>query len=167
MSNKQTEHVLQIRVKAPSLLDKQTVARLMSQIIDVGVEDAKAMSVDPDISNPVADLAAQLTIEIDGPDDTLGTKPFTVIGFYEDSGQIFSHHVQAKDGLAAFSTVAQSYPSAEFVAALPGHLKENANELFFPGDSLVSAETVIAQPEVFGLGASDLSHSENDSLARP
>jgi len=76
---------------------------------------------------------------------------YTVMGFYEESQQIFSHHVAAEDSSEAFAVVSQSHADAVFVAVLDGHLKEGKG-IEFPGSALVDAETVIAQPNVFGLG---------------
>jgi len=54
-------------------------------------------------------------------------KNFTVIGFYEESHQIFIHHVKALDD----------------------HKCEGV-DIEYPGESSVNSETVISQPEVFG-----------------
>lgn len=74
---------------------------------------------------------------------------FSVIGYYGSTGQIFCHHVDAKDGSHAFAVVATEYDDAEFVVALPGHLVEG-NQVIYPGESVVDATTVLDQPEVFG-----------------
>lgn len=76
---------------------------------------------------------------------------FTVLGFYEGNNQIFSHHVEAKDSASAFAVVSKIYKEANFVAVLEGHISEGQG-INFPGDSLVDAETVLSQPEVFGTG---------------
>jgi len=76
-------------------------------------------------------------------------EPFTVIAFVEDTGQIVAHHVVADDASNAFQLAAEIDPTITFVAALPGHQRED-KELFFPGEGLVDAETVLDQPEVFG-----------------
>lgn len=75
---------------------------------------------------------------------------FTVVGFYEENGQIFSHHVQATSANKAFFQVAQEHPSAEFLTAIEGHLNEG-NGIEFCGESVVSADTVLSQSEVFNV----------------
>ena len=75
---------------------------------------------------------------------------YTVIGFYSESGQIFSDHVEAPSGLAAFAaSTATRGESVEFVVAIKGHLEED-EDTFFPGESVVDGGTVESQPEVFG-----------------
>jgi hypothetical protein len=84
-------------------------------------------------------------------------KHFTVIGYYESSGQTFAHHVLAHYPSGAFTAAAQvgeqeHGPDADdvvFVVALKGHHQEGA-ELFFPGEGVVDSATVLDQPEVFG-----------------
>lgn len=75
-------------------------------------------------------------------------KPFTVIGFYNETHQIFNHHVQANNTEHAFFVVAQEHPDAVFTAAIAGYLYED-NGIGFPGESCVDAETVLDQPEIF------------------
>lgn len=77
-------------------------------------------------------------------------KDFTVIGFYEETSQIFCHHVSAPSAQKAFFQVATDFPDATLTAALDGHLTEG-NGIEFPGESLVEAETIIDQPEVFNV----------------
>ncbi|WP_415912236.1 hypothetical protein [Neptuniibacter sp. QD37_11] len=76
--------------------------------------------------------------------------PFTVISFYPESGQVVCDHVEASCSSAAFTVVAKQRESVEFVVGLPGHLSEEDGALHFPGESLVDAEIVLDQPEVFG-----------------
>lgn len=84
-------------------------------------------------------------------------KPFTVIGYYEDNGQIFAHHVLANYPSEAFYVAAmqcqqehaESPNNVVYVAALEGHQHEGG-ELFFPGEGGVDGETVLDQPDVFG-----------------
>lgn len=79
---------------------------------------------------------------------------YTVIGFYEDNGQIFSHHTEAGSSAQAFYNVAKEYPEATFVTVIKGHLHEDRDGIAFPGDSLVDAETVLDQEEVFNVSES-------------
>jgi len=74
---------------------------------------------------------------------------YTVIGFYEETGQIFSHHVEANSSQHAFYVVAKEFPGANFVSALKGYLTEDQDSIEFPGESLVDAETVLSQEHVF------------------
>lgn len=73
---------------------------------------------------------------------------YTVIGFYEESGQTVCHHVEAKGAMHAFSVLAQDEPSLTMVAAFPGKLHEGET-VFFPGEGLVDASTILDQPDVF------------------
>lgn len=73
---------------------------------------------------------------------------YTVIGFYEDNGQIFSHFVSARNSQHAFFVVAEEHPTATFVSAIKGHVFEGQG-IEFAGESLVDADTVVSQPEVF------------------
>lgn len=73
---------------------------------------------------------------------------FTVIGYYEESGQIFAHHVEANNSQHAFYVVAQEFPDACFVVAIKGHQCEEQS-LTFPGEGVVDAETVLEQEDVF------------------
>lgn len=77
--------------------------------------------------------------------------PFTVFAFNESTGQIVSHHVAAVNGLNAFAVVADQNRDLglSFVAALDGHRNEGAG-VTFPGSALVSVQTVLEQPDVFG-----------------
>ena len=82
-------------------------------------------------------------------------KPFTVIGYYESNGQIFVRHVVADYASQSFTAASVQLEEdaldpgdVVFVIALEGHLHEGA-ELFFPGEGLVDAATVLDQPEVF------------------
>jgi len=83
------------------------------------------------------------------PSDALELKPYTVLGIYSDTGQIFCHHVVADTDMAAFKAVAEQFSTAEFVAAIPGHLYEGHNTVIFPGESVVDADTVCDQEDVF------------------
>ena len=78
-------------------------------------------------------------------------KNYTVIGFYEESHQLFSHHVKAVDSKGAFALVSKAHSDAVFTAVLDGTLNEG-DGIEFPGTALVDAETVLSQPEVFGTG---------------
>jgi len=75
-------------------------------------------------------------------------KKFTVIGYYEETGEIFSHHVEAKNSQYAFFVTAEEHESAQFIVALEGHQMEGRH-VEFPGAGVVDAETVLDQPEVF------------------
>lgn len=79
-------------------------------------------------------------------------KAFTVIGYYESTGQSVCEHVTANNGIHAFWVAAQAMPDLTMVVALPGHLTEGAGEVVFPGDGVVDAGTVLEQIEVFGPG---------------
>lgn len=75
-------------------------------------------------------------------------RPFTVIGYYEECGQIFCDHVEAETVGGAFAVTASTRSDAELVCALPGHLQESEH-IAFPGLGVVSAATVLEKPEVF------------------
>jgi hypothetical protein len=91
----------------------------------------------------------------------MSQEKFTVIACDEQSGQIVCHHVMATDGMNAFACVATANQgkSLSLVVSMPGWLEENEKGLTFPGEGLVSVETVLEQPEVFGahgMSASDV-----------
>jgi hypothetical protein len=75
---------------------------------------------------------------------------FTVIGIHSHSGQIFAEHVEANNRTHAFFVCAsyENYSDADFVCAIDGHNLEGAL-INFAGDSLVDADTILEQPEVF------------------
>lgn len=75
---------------------------------------------------------------------------FTVVGYYEESGQSVCEHVTANNGIHAFWVVAQARPDLSMVVAMPGHLTEGAGEVVFPGEGVVDADTILSQPAVFG-----------------
>ena len=80
-------------------------------------------------------------------------KPFSVIGFYEESGQMFCHHVVSDNESNAFVLVANLFDDVMLICVLPKHVTEKDNDIQFAGESLVDADTVLSQPEVFGNGA--------------
>lgn len=95
------------------------------------------------------------------PPATPAQQTFTVIGFYSDNAQIFAHQVLANDAMHAFAEVAGEHSSAEFICALPGAKNEDEH-VFYPGDAVVCAETVLDQPDVFGQSTSAESSNEDD-----
>lgn len=74
----------------------------------------------------------------------MSKKQFAVLGSYEDTGQIFRHDVEADDAFNAFGIVAAEHPTAVFIAAV-----ELPAEIEFPGESVVYADTVREQSDVF------------------
>lgn len=74
---------------------------------------------------------------------------FTVISFYDESGQIVCDHVTANSGSHAFALVAKQRPGCTLVSAVKGHLTEASEDIAFPGEGVVDAETVMEQPDVF------------------
>lgn len=86
---------------------------------------------------------------------------YTVIGFYEESGQIFSHHVEANNSQQAFYVVAKDFPDANFLSAIKGHLSEGKDTIEFPGKSIVDADTVLAQEELFNRSEKPLPCTSN------
>lgn len=87
------------------------------------------------------------------PSDSYVEEPplldFTVIGFREESGQIWCGHVKALCKSSAFAAAAAEESTMTFVACLIG-LHHEADLLGFPGEGVVDAETILIQPEVFG-----------------
>ena len=82
--------------------------------------------------------------------------PFTVVGFYDETREIFYHHVMADTPLNAFAVAAaRCADGAEMVVALPGHLSEGKELITFPGEELVDADTVLDHSEVFGSPTQD------------
>lgn len=74
---------------------------------------------------------------------------YTVVGHEEDTNQLIVAHVSADDGLNAFAAAAAKHPDAVFSVAVAGHWTEG-DVFALPGEALVSAETVLEQPDVFG-----------------
>lgn len=69
--------------------------------------------------------------------------PFTVIGYYDEAGRLFAHHVVADSPENAFAACAESeelafVDDAYFTCALPGHCKE-MHQFYTPGDSETAA----------------------------
>jgi hypothetical protein len=82
--------------------------------------------------------------------------PFTVIGFYDATREIFCHHVMAGSPLNAFAVAAaKCAEGAEMVAVLPGHLTEGKDLIAFPGEALVDSDSVLEHSEVFGSPSQD------------
>lgn len=73
---------------------------------------------------------------------------YTVIATIAGSGQLVAHHVEATGPFHAFTVAAELDDELEFVCCLPGTHMEH-DTLFFPGESVVDADTVLDQPEVF------------------
>ncbi len=89
---------------------------------------------------------------------------FTVLGVYEESGQIFSHFVKADNSSTAMAVVAKHFDDALIHCAIDGYLCENRG-ISFAGESQVESATILDQPEVFGSpdhGVLDISDSEVD-----
>lgn len=74
-------------------------------------------------------------------------KTYTVIGYYESSGQIFAHSVESNSGYVAMAKAAQELADERasdmiLVAAIEGeHYEEQT--IFFPGEGVVDGATVI------------------------
>lgn len=87
------------------------------------------------------------------PSDSYVEEPplldFTVIGFREESGQIWCGHVKAHCKSSAFAAAAREEETLTFVACMQG-LHHEADTLGFPGEGVVDADTVLNQPDVFG-----------------
>jgi len=97
-------------------------------------------------------------------------KPYTVCGFYDETNQIFCHHVIANDDQQAAVVVATEYDDAVFTNIINGHLSESGGGIAFPGETLVDAGTVLCQPDVFGVlghGAFDETDTRGDSESTP
>ncbi len=85
---------------------------------------------------------------------------YTVCGYYDESGQIFCHHVYALNDCQATVAVATDHDDAVFTNIISGHVSEG-DGIFFPGDSVVDASTVLCQPDVFGeIGNAVIDHGE-------
>lgn len=81
-----------------------------------------------------------------------GKMEYAVIGYYDDNGQIFCHHVESRDAFNAFAIVAAKADGdgtlPQFIAALP---VSDTKRLEYPGEGVVSFETVLEQDDVFPL----------------
>jgi len=74
--------------------------------------------------------------------------PFSVFGHYEETGQIFVHHVQARNPSHAFRVVAEKYHDSVPTFVFKGHLSDG-KDFECAGESLVHSETILEQEEVF------------------
>lgn len=82
-------------------------------------------------------------------DSAEASTAYTVVGHEEESNVLIIAHVSAEDSLNAFASAAAKHPDAMFSVAVAGHW-ECGKAFTLPGESLVSAETVAEQTEVFG-----------------
>lgn len=76
------------------------------------------------------------------------TNPFTVISFDDESGQLYSDHVFASSSAYAQTLVAIQRTDVNFVAIIPGHLKEG-EDIDYAGESIVHASDILGQPDVY------------------
>ncbi len=65
-------------------------------------------------------------------------KKFTVLGFYEDSGQLYCDHFEGDNTDTVLSQLADNLPDLMVVAVLPGHLQE-PDDIVFPGSHIAPA----------------------------
>lgn len=82
-------------------------------------------------------------------------KQFTVIGYYQHTGQIFCWHVEAENSMHAFAVAGAEIlelngAEVTFTVCIEGKQTEQDDFLTFPGSGLVDSQTVRDQPEVFG-----------------
>ena len=70
--------------------------------------------------------------------------PYTVIGTYSDTGEIFATHYMAPHGMAALALTAldREDDNIELVVCIEGRLKED-EALTFPGTGVVDGETFL------------------------
>lgn len=68
-------------------------------------------------------------------------RPYTVIGFYDDTGQVVFHHIEAKSDSSAFARAAQELPTLRILLALPGH-HSGATGLVVASESVVGVEAI-------------------------
>jgi hypothetical protein len=80
-------------------------------------------------------------------------KNYTVIGYYEENGQIFSHHVVALSIAHSFLVASEQFEleDANLVTSIEGHVAEGKG-IGFPGESVVDGETIINSPDVYNNG---------------
>lgn len=76
------------------------------------------------------------------------TNDYSVFGFYEENGQSFLDHVQAKDEFGAMRVSAENRPTATILCAASGLMREG-HGLEFAGEGVVDAETILEQSDVF------------------
>lgn len=75
-------------------------------------------------------------------------KDFTVIGCYDETRQIFAHHVTAASAMQAFYLTAKDYSCASLIVALDGFIEE-CEGMAFPGFQEIDSDEVLRQPDVF------------------
>lgn len=118
--------------------------RCLSRGTDEGLFDEMAAYINPDVINAFCD-AATLMGEGAKQDKSSPMGEYSVQGV-DDGGRIISVSVRASDAFQSFylASVARRDASVEWVCAIG---RDGAIE--YPGEGLVSAETVLEQPEVF------------------
>jgi len=82
-------------------------------------------------------------------------KPFSVISYNEESGQVHLDHVEAKNMSQAFYVAAKSREDENvdvvFICTLPGHINDDGNEIGFSGDLGAFGCSITEQPDVYNV----------------
>jgi hypothetical protein len=73
---------------------------------------------------------------------------YTVLSYEDDTGEIHCDVVETKTPQLAMFEVAKKRNDCFVVSVIKGALLEDEH-ITFPGDSVVSSETILSQPEVF------------------
>lgn len=83
---------------------------------------------------------------------------YTVIGYYEKTGRIFTDHIEADGAYRAMYLSAQNRPDATYICSHKGALHEGKG-FEYAGEGVVDSETILEQAEVFDR-ADDVVHAE-------
>lgn len=74
---------------------------------------------------------------------------YTVLSYEDDNGEIHCDVVEIETPQLAMVEVAKKRSNCFVVSVIKGVMLEDEH-ITFPGDGVVSSETILSQPEVFG-----------------
>lgn len=73
---------------------------------------------------------------------------YTVIGYYEKTGRIFTDHIEADGAYRAMYLSAKNRPDATYICSHKGALHEGKG-FEYAGEGVVDSETILEQSDVF------------------
>lgn len=73
---------------------------------------------------------------------------YTVIGYYEKTGRIFTDHIEADGAYRAMYLSAKNRPDATYICSHKGALHEGKG-FEYAGEGVVDSETILEQADVF------------------
>lgn len=73
---------------------------------------------------------------------------YTVVGYYEKTGRIFTDHIEADGAYRAMYLSAKNRPDATYICSHKGGLHEG-KDFEYAGEGVVDSETILEQADVF------------------